>query len=111
MGRFLTRSEELVLVAVWKLKEEAYCVPIRKHLQKMTGRDWSFGSIFDPLDRLEKRGLLRSTLTEPLKMRGGRSKRIYRITSYGKKALAELYRLQEVLRADLADLGLESDEA
>jgi PadR family transcriptional regulator PadR len=109
--KLLTRSEELVLVAVWKLKEDAYCVPIRERLKEMTGKEWSFGSIFDPLDRLERRGLLRSTLTEPVKARGGRSKRVYRITPYGKKALAEMYRLQEAMRADLADLRLEIDEA
>ena len=109
--KLLTRSEELVLVAVWKLKDDAYCVPIRARLTEMTGKDWSLGSIFDPLDRLEKHGLLRSSLTDPVKARGGRSKRVYRITPYGKKALAEMSRLQEVLRADLSDLSLGAEEA
>ena len=65
--KLLSRSEEMVLLAVQTLREEAYCVPIRSHLIKMTGQNWSFGSIYDPLDRLEKKGLLRSSLTEPVK--------------------------------------------
>jgi len=109
--RLLSRSEELVLLAVWKLKDEAYCIPIQAHLDKMTGKKWSFGSIFDPLDRLEKKGLLRSTLTDPVKARGGRSKRIYRITPQGKKALAEMYRIQEAMRAEAEAIEAEVEEA
>ena len=56
--RLLSRSEELVLLAVWKLEKNAYCVPIRKTLMEATGKKWSFGSIYDPLERLEKKKLL-----------------------------------------------------
>ncbi len=109
--RLITRSEELVLLAVWKLKDNAYCVPIRELLDNMTGKRWSFGSIFDPLDRLDKKGLLRSTLSEPLKTRGGRSKRIYRVTREGKMALAEMYRIQSAMWADAPIPDAETDEA
>jgi len=109
--RLMTRSEELVLLTVWKLKDEAYCLPIREYLGGMTGKNWSLGSIFDPLDRLEKKGLLRSTLTEPEKIRGGRSKRVYRITPYGKRALAEMYKIQEAMWADASDLKTEGHKA
>jgi DNA-binding PadR family transcriptional regulator len=107
----MSRSEELVLLAVWKLKDEAYCVPIREHLSTMTGKNWSLGSIFDPLDRLEKKSLLRSTLTEPEKFRGGRSKRVYRITPYGKRALAETAKIQAAMWADATDLLAETEKA
>jgi len=109
--RLLSRSEELVLLAVWKLKDNAYCISIQAHLDKMTGKKWSFGSIFDPLDRLEKKGLLRSTLTDPIKARGGRSKRVYRITSQGKEALAEMYRIQKAMRAEAEAMEAETEEA
>jgi len=109
--RFLSRSEELVLLAVWKLKEDAYCVPIREHLNVLTGKNWSFGSIFDPLDRLEKKGLLWSILTEPAKFRGGRSKRIYRITADGKRALAEMHAMQKAMWAEAPDPEIEPEEA
>jgi PadR family transcriptional regulator PadR len=105
----LLQSEEMVLLAVWKLNGEAYCVPIRTHLKAKTGKDWSFGSIFNALDRLEKKGLLRSTLTAPTKVRGGRSRRVYRVTVDGKRALAEIYRIQSAMwdGASIPDADIE----
>jgi PadR family transcriptional regulator PadR len=95
--RLLSRSEEMVLVTVWKLKEEAYSVTIREYLRKITGKRWSFGSVYNPLNRLEHKGLLDSYTTEPIKERGGRSKRIYRVTPTGKEALKTLWEMQESL--------------
>ena len=95
--RLLSRSEELVLLTVWKLQEDAYTIPIREELVRITGQDWSFGSIYDPLERLERKKLLESYVTEPIKERGGRSKRIYSLTKDGKEALLELRRIQEAL--------------
>ena len=95
--KLLLRSEELALMTVWKLQEEAYCVPIREYLIDVTGKNWSFGSIYDALDRLEKRGYLESYTTDPLKERGGRRKRIYRLTQSGKEALIEMRNIQESL--------------
>ncbi len=84
----------MVLVTVWKLKEEAYSVPIREYLREITGKRWSFGSIYNPLNRLEQKGLLDSYTTEPIRERGGRSKRIYRVTPAGKEALTTLWEMQ-----------------
>lgn len=95
--RLLSRSEEMVLVAVWKLKENAYSVPIRNYLRKITGKRWSFGSVYNPLNRLEQKGLLDSYTTEPVKERGGRSKRIYRVTLAGQEALTRLWEMQASL--------------
>lgn len=88
--KFLSRPEELVLLAVWKLKENTYCVPIKKQLVKMTKHDWSFGAVYDPLDRLEKKGLLESSLSEPIVKRGGKRKRIYKLSPNGIKALIKI---------------------
>ncbi len=102
--KLLSRSEEMVLLAVWKLQDEAYCVPIRSELMQITCKNWSFGSIYDPLERLERKKLLESYLTEPTRERGGRSKRIYRLTRHGKKALMELKKIQETLWQGALDL-------
>ncbi len=93
--KLLTRAEEMVLLAVWRLQENAYCVPIREQLMEVTGQKWSFGSIYDALDRLEKKGYLESTLSEPMQSRGGRAKRIYKHTKAGLKAMIEIKRVQE----------------
>jgi PadR family transcriptional regulator PadR len=87
--KLLSRPEELVLLAVWRLKEKAYCVPIKKKLVQATGRNWSFGAVYDPLDRLEKKGLLESHLSEPTAKRGGKRKRVYKLTPGGIMALIE----------------------
>ena len=91
----ITRAEELILLAVWRLADDAYSVKIREQLQEVTGKFWSFGAVYMPLDRLVKRGLLESFLGDPTPERGGRSKRIYKPTKEGLKALAEIKQIQK----------------
>jgi PadR family transcriptional regulator PadR len=91
----LTRAEEYILLSVSRLKDQAYSVEIRKDLQQVTGKYWSFGAVYMPLDRLEKRGLLDSYLADPTPERGGRSKRIYNPTKKGLEALQEIRKIHE----------------
>ena len=91
----ITRAEELILLAVWRLRDKAYSVEIRKELKKVTGQFWSFGAVYMPLDRLEQRGLLESHLAEPTKERGGRGKRIYQPTHIGLEALEDIRRISQ----------------
>ena len=91
----LTRSEELILLAVSRLKDKAYSVEIRKNLKDITRRPWSFGAVYMPLDRLEQRGLLESHLADSTPERGGRSKRVYHPTKKGLEALADIRRIHE----------------
>jgi DNA-binding PadR family transcriptional regulator len=93
--KFLSRPEELVLLAVWRLKEKAYSVLIKKQLRQVTKHEWSFGAIYDPLDRLEKKGLLESHLSDPTAKRGGKRKRIYKLTPSGIKALIDIRTISE----------------
>jgi len=102
--RLLSRSEELVLLVVWNLQDDASCLPIQRRLKEATGKAWSLGSIYDPLDRLERKKLLVSSLTQPTKERGGRSKRIYRLTTLGKNALHEIRSIQETLWTEALEL-------
>jgi len=55
-GKYLSRPEEIVLLAVWKLRENAYGLAIRNFIQEMTGKYWSVGAIYVPLERLESGG-------------------------------------------------------
>jgi len=90
----LTRTEELILLAVWRLQEDAYCLPIRSQIEEITGEKVSLGSIYMPLDRLMKRGYLESTLSEATPERGGRHKRIYKLTKEGMNALEKIREVQ-----------------
>ena len=93
----LTRGEELVLLAVWRLQDDAYTVPIRQQLIKVSQKKWSLGSVYEALDRLEKKKYLESYLSEPTHSRGGRSKRIYKLTKDGLKAIIELKQTQNAV--------------
>lgn len=106
--KLLSRPEELVLLAVWRLKENAYCVSIKKQLAQVTGESWSFGAIYDPLDRLEKKGLLESHLGDPTPKRGGKSKRIYKLTPDGRRALLEIKSISEAVWKGVSKPALET---
>ena len=104
--KFISRTEEFILLSVLKLKDDAYAVPIRKRLNKMTGKIWAYGALFVMLNRLEKKGLLGSYLSDPTSQRGGRSKRIYILNPSGKKALLEIKKTHENIWSEISELEL-----
>lgn len=95
--KLLSRSEEIVLLAVWRLRGDAYGVSIRELVSRLTGQEWTFGSIYVPLDKLTNKGFLDKTMSEPTSKRGGRSKCLYSLTRSGKEALREIRRVQDAL--------------
>lgn len=99
--KVLSRTEETILLAVRALEPEAYGLAIGAHLKKLTGKNWSVGAIYIPLERLEQRGLLTSHEGEPSPQRGGRSKRFFKLSAKGLAALNEAKRLHEALWAAL----------
>jgi PadR family transcriptional regulator, regulatory protein PadR len=84
--------EQLVMLAVLRLDDEAYGTSIREELKVRAERDVSPGAIFTALERLESRGLVSSRYGEPTAERGGRSKRFYKLTADGRRALARALR-------------------
>jgi DNA-binding PadR family transcriptional regulator len=105
--RLLTRAEEYVLLAVLKLGDEAYSIPILDHIEKMTKKKWTLGGIYIPLYRLEEKGCLSSELGSPSKERGGKRKRFYRITPKGKKALKAHKQIVTAMWSEISDSALE----
>ncbi len=110
MKKFLTRSEEFILLTVWKLQDHAYSLPIRKKVSEVTGHNWSLGSIYTPLERLSKRNLLTSYITEPAPERGGRHKRIYQLTPKGRRALIQIRELEKAMWSGVTRLALEGGQ-
>ncbi len=92
--KLLTRTEELILWAILRLEDHAYCVPIPDRISEVTREDWPLGSIYMPLDRLVKNGFLTSCLSDSTPERGGRRKRIYRLTPEGYEALEKARDIQ-----------------
>ena len=95
--KLLSRQQEIVLLSIWKLGDNAYGVTIREYVSKITGRYWSIGAIYVPLDRLVEKEFIRPIQGKPTARRGGRSKRYYKITPEGMEALAEIKQVQETL--------------
>ena len=92
MSYHLGDFEQLVMLAVLRLDDEAYGTSIREELKVRAERDVSPGAIFTALERLESRGLVSSRYGEPTAERGGRSKRFYKLTADGRRALARALR-------------------
>ena len=81
--------EQVVLLAILRLGDEAYAVSVRDEILRCTGRDASRGSIYITLDRLETKGYLKSRLADPTPERGGRAKRYYALRPVAIAALRE----------------------
>lgn len=84
--------ELAALLAVARLGEDAYGLAIRRDLAERTRRDYSVGAVYTTLQRLEDKGLLKSRATEPLPVRGGRSRRLFAVTAAGKRVLRDAER-------------------
>ena len=102
--KILTKPEELLLLAVCNLKDDAYGVEILKYVSEKTGTEWSIGSIYVPLDRLARLGFVETYLGEATAVRGGKRKRYYRVTDLGLETLRENRRIQDEMWAEMPDI-------
>jgi PadR family transcriptional regulator PadR len=92
MTASLGTLELSALLAVARLGDDAYGLAVRQDLSDRTGRDYSVGAIYTTLQRLEDKGLLASRASEPLPVRGGRSRRQFRVTGAGARAIRDAER-------------------
>ena|SRR5436190_4737119 len=88
----LSTFELMVMLALARLGEDAYGVPIAKEIREHSGRDVLLGSVYATLDRLGERGLVSSELGEPTPERGGRAKRYFHLTPKGLRETREAQR-------------------
>lgn len=103
----LTRTEEVMLLAIWRLQENAYGVTIADILTKTSGRKWVLGAVYVPLERLEKKGYIHSRLGNATNKRGGRSKRLYKVTRAGLDAMIQTRELEQSLWKEISLSSLE----
>src|SRR5262249_14996053 len=83
--------EQLVLLGVLRLGDEAYGAAIRQEIHARSGRDVSINAVYTTLDRLEGKGLLRSWVGEPTPQRGGRRRKFYALRPPGLAAVRQAY--------------------
>jgi DNA-binding PadR family transcriptional regulator len=93
---WLSRIEEVLLLAIWKLNDEAYGIAIRRQVETDTGISWLSEAIYAPLSRLKDKGYVESLRAAKSSDRGGRPRIYYRLTPSG---LDRLISVQEINRA------------
>jgi DNA-binding PadR family transcriptional regulator len=100
---FLGEFEQMVLLAILRIEDDAYAVPIRREIEEKAERNVSRGALYTTLERLEAKGFVQSCMGDPTPERGGRSRRTYTVAAPGLEAL-------ENSRAAMANLwqGLDS---
>lgn len=97
MKGYIGEFEELVLLTIASLGEEAYGVAIKEDIEQRSSRTISIGALHSTITRLEEKGLLKSWLGDPTQERGGRRKRLFEITHQGKVSLHHMKNLRDEL--------------
>src|SRR5437016_18452 len=100
----LCNFELLVMLALIRLGDKAYGVPISEELEKRSGRDVAIGSVYAALERLEDKGFVTSELGEATPERGGRAKKYFHVTARGLKEVRETQRALVELWQGLPEL-------
>ena len=103
--KYLTRKEELILLAIFKLEDQASLVKIRGYLTASTGHEWTVGNVYVPLDRMSKLVYLESHIGDPTAQRGGKAVRYYRLSKKGEQALLELQKIHSRMWAGIPEFA------
>ena len=102
--QFLSRIEEILLLAIWKLGEKAYGISIREQVEKDTGVKWLSGAIYGPLSRLRKNGYVKTAIADNAADQRGRPRIYYTLTPVGKEKLQAIQLLNKVMWANVLDV-------
>jgi DNA-binding PadR family transcriptional regulator len=102
----LGEFEQMVLLAILRLDDNAYGVTIRKEIRDCTGRNPVPGALYNTLDRLEGEGMVKSQLGDPTPQRGGRPKRLFNVTPDGVKAVSRAQQAYRRLMKDITIPGI-----
>jgi len=103
----ITRAEEIVLLAIWRLKEKAYGVSVRRQIRKDTGKDYTYGTLYGLLRQLAAKGYVHKVMGDPLPKKGGRSRTYFKLTSSGVQALKDALRLHQRLWENINEFSFD----
>ncbi|MBN1271110.1 MAG: PadR family transcriptional regulator [Candidatus Aminicenantes bacterium] len=99
----LTLSQLTILLAILRLKDNAYGVTIRRQIHEVTGKAFPYGTLYSFLELLHKKGYVEKFIGGPTKKRGGRRKILYKPTKKGLEALQAAQKLQKALWRDIPE--------
>lgn len=99
--KVLTKTEEILLLSIWRLEEEAYGVKIRQHISKMIKREFTYGNLYSSLNQLVIKKYVTKTPGETIPERRGRRRIYYQVSPQGLKALKAAQEINELLWAGI----------
>lgn len=102
--QFLSRIEEILLLAIWKLDENAYGISIREQVENDTGVKWLSGAIYGSLSRLRKNGYVKTVIADNVEGQRGRPRIYYQLTPVGKERLQAIQSLTRVMWANVPEV-------
>jgi PadR family transcriptional regulator PadR len=94
----------MLILSIWKLQDDAYSLTIRRHLKKITRKNWSFGSLFNSLEGLVKKKYIVSYIGDTAPAREGRRKRLYKVTKEGLEAIVEIKKIDQKIWEDIPNI-------
>jgi len=101
MSKSLGALELTILLAVARLGDDAYGLAVRRDVSARLARDYSVGAVYTTLERLEAKGFVSSRMTDPLPSRGGRSRRQFKVTAAGHRAIHHAERVAKSVWAGI----------
>ena len=101
MSKSLGALELTILLAVARLRDDAYGLAVRRDVSARLARDYSVGAVYTTLERLEAKGFVSSRMTDPLPSRGGRSRRQFKVTAAGRRAIHHAERVAKSVWAGI----------
>ncbi len=104
----LTLNEAILLLAIWRLGEDAYGVTIREKVVETTGKTVVYGTLYNSLDKLVKKGFVAIEKGEPTAERGGRHKIYYHLTGFGLESLKKTRELHFGMWDGIGNLDTEA---
>ncbi|MFC1564927.1 PadR family transcriptional regulator [candidate division KSB1 bacterium] len=102
----LTLHEQTILLSIWRLQDNAYGVTLRENVMKVTKKNIHYGTLYNTLNKLVKKGYVETESGEPTHERGGRRKIYYSLTERGKTALQKARSLQSALWKGIPDFDI-----
>ncbi len=102
----LTLNEQTLLIVIWSLKDNAYGVTIMEKFQEISRKEIVFGTLYNSLGKLEKKGYVENNIGEPTPERGGKRKIFYSVSPKGMEALQKTKEFQMVLWKQIPDLAV-----
>jgi PadR family transcriptional regulator PadR len=105
----LTKIEEILLLSIWKLKDEAYGYKIRRQVKEIIKKDFTYGNLYSALSQLTKKKYVSKRLGETALSRRGKVRIYYKLSPAGREALKSALEMKETLWEGVTRYALETD--